>query len=117
MPQQPQSQYLYHHIVRPPSNGTAVAALVLGIIGIAIGIWSFIPILGLFSAITGFLPALLGVIFGHLGLAKARQLNGLGHTSALTGLVLGYVTLGVIALVTLFWILAMVGSSTSSYSY
>ncbi|SEB65868.1 hypothetical protein SAMN04489806_1426 [Paramicrobacterium humi] len=116
-PQPPQSQYLYHHIVRPPSNGSATAAMVLGIVGIVIGIWSFVPILGLFSAVTGFVPALLGVVFGHVGLGKARQLRGTGHSAALTGLILGYITLAVIVLVTVFWWLAIIGSSSSSYSY
>src|SRR5690606_15212613 len=41
------SQTVYQQVVRPPSNGMAVTALVLGIVAITVGVWSIIPVLGL----------------------------------------------------------------------
>lgn len=56
------SQTVYKQVVRPPSNGTAVSAMVLGIVAIAVGVWSVIPILGLLAAFFAFVPGVLAVI-------------------------------------------------------
>ncbi|HSI33939.1 MAG: DUF4190 domain-containing protein [Phycisphaerae bacterium] len=55
-----------------PSNGPAVTSLVCGIAGI-------IP----------FVPSLLALVFGMVGLNRAKQLGGTGRGMAVSGLVLG----------------------------
>ena len=106
---------VYQHVIKPPTNGLAVTSLVLGIVGIATGIWSPIPIVGLFAAFLGGLPALLAVVFGHVGYATSKR-NGVGRGNAIAGLVMGYVTLGIIVLTTLSWIAAIAGSGSTSAS-
>lgn len=66
-----------------PTNGMAIAALVCGVLGI---IGSFIPIVMYFTAVL----AVLGIIFGVLGMKKAKQL-GSGNGLAIAGLILGIV--------------------------
>ena len=108
------SQTIYQHVVRPPSNGMAVAALVLGIVAIAVGVWTIIPILGLVAAFFAFLPGVLAVVFGAIGRTRSKALGGLGRGQAMAGLVLGSITLGIIVLTTLVWILATVATGSSS---
>ncbi|MEX1079523.1 MAG: hypothetical protein WED09_10490 [Homoserinimonas sp.] len=107
------SQTIYQQVVRPPSNGMATAALVLGIIAIAFGVWSVIPILGLFAAFTAFVPAVLAVVFGAIGRTRSTTLAGIGRGQALTGLVLGAVTLTIIVLTTIGWALLSIPFSVS----
>ena len=91
-----QHQVIYQQVVRAPSNGPAIAGMVLGIVAIVIGIGSPIPIIGLISAFFAFAPALLAAIFGHVGLSKARTMGGVGRGQATAGLTLGYLTLAII---------------------
>ena len=65
------------------TNGMAIAALVCGVLGI---IGSFIPVVMYFTAVL----AVLGIIFGVMGMKKAKQL-GSGNGLAVAGLVLGIV--------------------------
>jgi Domain of unknown function (DUF4190) len=68
-------------------NGLAVAALVLGIIGVVAGV----------TVILFFLAFPLGVlalIFGLVGQANARKRDGAGRGQAIAGTVLGGVTIG-----------------------
>lgn len=74
-----------------------------------------IPIVGLFFAFLGGLPAILAVIFGHVGLATSKR-NGVGRGNSLAGLVTGYITIGIIALTTIFWIVAIAGSAATTAS-
>lgn len=111
--QPPQQQVIYQQVVKQPGNGMAVTSLVLGIVAIVIGVWTVIPFLGIGAAITSFVPALLAVVFGHLG-KRAVQQVGKGHGQAMTGLVLGYITLGIIVITTFVWIVAFIGSAASS---
>lgn len=111
----PATTVVYQHVIKPPANGMAVTALVLGIVAIVTGIWSPIPIVGLVFAFLGGLPALLAVIFGHVGSVIAAR-SGVGRGSAVAGLVLGYVTIGIIVLTTLFWVVAIAGSAATSGS-
>lgn len=110
------SQTIYQHVVRPPSNGMAVTAMVLGIVAIAVGVWSIIPILGLAAAFFAFVPGLLAIIFGAIGRTRARALGGIGNGSAMAGLVLGTVTIAIIVLTTIGWILLTVPVSSTSHS-
>ncbi|MAT18620.1 MAG: hypothetical protein CMF56_08670 [Leifsonia sp.] len=107
-----QHQVIYQQVVRAPSNGPAIAGMVLGIVAIVIGIGSPIPIIGLISAFFAFAPALLAAIFGHVGLSKARTMGGVGRGQATAGLTLGYLTLAIIVLTTAFWIVAIPASSS-----
>jgi cell shape-determining protein MreD len=97
----------------PPSNGAAVASLVLGVVAIAVGVWALVPIIGVFASALSFVPALLAVTFGYSGLSRAQQV-GVGRGAAMGGLWTGWVTLALIAGTTLFWVTAlMVGSAAS----
>lgn len=73
------------YIVRPApvTNGTAIAALVLGIIAAASAL---IPLAGFFLLP---IPALLAIILGIVGLNRSKQLNGLNRVPAIVGIVLG----------------------------
>ena len=104
-------------VIKPPTNGMAVTSLVLGIVAIVTGIWIPIPILGLVMMFWAFLPAVLAVIFGHVGLRNATRLGGIGRGASLTGLILGYVTLGLSVITTFLWIVtAAAASSSGQYS-
>jgi hypothetical protein len=109
----PSSQVIYQQVVRAPSNGIAVAGLVLGIVAIALGVWMVIPVVGLFFAFVSFVPAVLGVIFGIVGLRQAARV-GVGRGAALTGLVTGGLTLAIGLLTTMFWIFAIAASAASN---
>ena len=62
-------------------NGIAVAALVLGIIGVGIG---WMP----FLVVVGFVAAILAIIFGVIGLRRSRE-RGVGRSQAIVGLTTG----------------------------
>ena len=111
----PQQQIIYQQVVRPPSNGMAVTALVLGLVAIVTGVWSPIPFVGLFAAFFAFVPALLAVIFGIVGLRKARTV-GVGRGNSVAGVITGGVTLGIIVLTTAAWIAAGVAASATNYT-
>jgi Domain of unknown function (DUF4190) len=70
----------------PPASGMAIAAMVLGIIGIVTG--------GILV-----IPQILAVVLGHLGLKDPR-----GKGFALAGLIMGYLVMGlwVLGLISLF---------------
>jgi hypothetical protein len=80
----------------------AIAALVLGIIAIALGSWSVVPMLGLVAAFFAFAPAVLALILGIVGMSKAKAV-GVGRGQALAGVVLGSVTVGIMVLTTFAW--------------
>ncbi|MEU8680321.1 DUF4190 domain-containing protein [Streptomyces sp. NPDC048611] len=65
-----------------PRNGMGLTALVLGIVGIALGL---LVILFWLS----WLPALLAVVFGSVGLSHARKGRATNKGVALTGVILG----------------------------
>ena len=81
-PQPPHVMYLQ----RPPSNGLAIAGLVLGIVAL---VTALIPFIGWFLA---FLPALLAIIFGHIGFSTANR-TGLRKGESVASFVLGYLAL------------------------
>lgn len=63
----------------PPGNGMAIAGLVLGILALLL---CWIPFLN-------WILAILGIIFGAVGMSKANKIGGRGKGLAVTGLVLG----------------------------
>ncbi|WP_174843925.1 DUF4190 domain-containing protein [Cryobacterium sandaracinum] len=109
----PQQQIIYQQVIKAPTNGMAITSLVLGIVAIITGIWIPIPILGLFMMFLAFLPAVLAVIFGHVGLRNATRLGGIGRGASLTGLILGYITLGISVITTFLWIVTAAAASSS----
>lgn len=91
----------------------AATALVLGIVAIVFGIWIPIPIFGLFMMFIAFLPAVLAIVFGHIGLTNSAR-SGVGRGGAITGLVLGYVVIALSVAVTALWFVGMAASSSST---
>ena len=65
-------------------KGMSIAALVFGILGI---VGSFIPVVCYFTLVL----AILGIIFGALGMKKAKLAGGEGKGLAVAGLVLGII--------------------------
>jgi predicted PurR-regulated permease PerM len=82
----------------------AIAALILGIVGAAL---SLIPVLGPFLC---WLPALLAIVFGFIGLSTASRLNGLRRIEALWGTILGFAPIPI----TIGWILVLAAFRTVS---
>jgi hypothetical protein len=73
----------------PASNALATAAMVLGIIAVSI---SWLP----YAVVLGLLAALLALVFGIIGLRRART-RGVGRAFAVTGLVTGFAALALSA--------------------
>ena len=86
-------------IATPPSSGVATASMVLGIIGLLVG-WC-----------TCGLPALLAIILGHMGLNQTRNNQKSGRGMAITGLVLGYLTIVPAIIGTVLVAIAFFGST------
>ncbi|GGE95184.1 DUF4190 domain-containing protein [Mycetocola zhadangensis] len=108
-----QQQVIYQSVIKQPSNGMAVTALVLGIVAMVFGIWIPIPVLGLFMMFVAFLPAILAVVFGHVGLRNAAR-SGVGRGGSIAGLVLGYVVIALAVGTTALWIIAGAASSSTT---
>ncbi len=100
--------YPYGTYAPPPPRGLAIASMVTGIVGVFLS----------FSYGLGFLPSLAAVITGHL--ARKRQPYARGMS--LSGLICGYIGLGISVLWTIgivvfiVWAAAHPGGLTSSYS-
>src|SRR6478735_12833830 len=107
-------QPYYVQIQKPPTNGLAITSMILGIVAVVIGVWALVPVLGLVAAVLGFVPAVMAVILGHIGMTRSRQMNDIGRGQAMTGLVTGYIALGIIVLTTAFWMLFVVGTAAST---
>lgn len=79
----------------PATSGYAIASLICSILGF-IGVFGLGPI--------------LGIIFGHLAIREIDRSRGLlqGRGMAQAGLILGYISLGLVLLVLLFFIAVFV---------
>lgn len=106
--------HYYVSIQKQPSNGLAVTAMVLGIVAVVIGGWTPVPVLGLAAAGLAFVPAVLAVIFGHVGLNRARSIGGVGRSQAIAGLWTGYITLGIIVVTTAVWFILIAAAGATS---
>lgn len=96
----PPSGFPSAYPVKPKANGMALAAMILGILGLTVGLCLlFFPVM-----------PILAVIFGHIGLAQTRKTGAPGRAYAITGLVTGYVG---IALAVLWLIGTIIGTFTS----
>lgn len=87
---EPQQNYYYNTSDRivnvEQKNGMATAGGVLGIVGFVLGL---IPLVGIWF---GFILGVLAIIFSGIGLSKSSMIDGVGKGLAVTGLVLGIVT-------------------------
>lgn len=94
-----QPVYLQPVMIAQPTNGKATAALVLGLLSL------------LFWVLTG-IPA---VILGHMALNEINASNGTqgGKGSAITGLILGYVAVGILAICIFCYLLGGLASLSS----
>jgi hypothetical protein len=91
-----------------PTNGLAVAALVLGIVGLLGGI---IPILGWFAS-----PfALAAVGFGFAGLGRAKTAHK-GKGMSIAGLVTGFLALAAITAWTVWLVVGQANHTADLYS-
>lgn len=81
------------YVAAPPTNGLAIAALVLGIV------WVY------------WVGSILAVVFGHIALSQINQRGQGGRGMAIAGLVLGYIGLFFLALVI---VLAILGTTVHS---
>lgn len=86
----------------PPSQGMSIASLVLGILAI--------PATFCYGA--GFLFAILAVIFGHIGYGQYKRQTGQASGMAIAGLICGYLSLLVVAIVFLF-VIAVIQAASS----
>lgn len=85
-------QYGYPPQLPARTNGLAIASMVLSLVGVAL----------LCAWGAGGLPALLGVIFGHVARGQIRRERTEGGGMAMAGLVIGYCVIGLAALVIVF---------------
>ena len=87
-----------------PTNGMAVAALVLGILSLVL----------FFTVVPPFILGALAVIFGVLGLSKANQ--GAPHKGlAIAGLVCGAV--GIVAAIAFIALVVTTGDATTNFTF
>ncbi len=81
----------------PQGNGMAVAGLVLGILALVL----------FFITWPSWILAILGIIFGALGISKANKIGGKGKGMAIAGLVCAVLGL-LISIVWTMWIIGQV---------
>jgi hypothetical protein len=72
----------------PPSNGIGTAA---GVLGIVAAVLMFIPFIDYVAIILG----VLAVILGGVGINRSKRLGGAGKGMAITGLVLGIISVAI----------------------
>tara|TARA_B100000035_G_scaffold305026_1_gene305392 strand:- start:578 stop:994 length:417 start_codon:yes stop_codon:yes gene_type:complete len=83
----------------PISNGMANSGLVLGVFGV--GSILLAPLTEGGTCLVAWLFGLLGIIFGHIGAARGKQI-GVGRTQGIIGLTLGYITLALYVVPVIF---------------
>ena len=74
---------------RQPSSGLAITSMVLGIVGLVLCWFIYI----------GLPAALLGVILGFIALNKVKAGTGGGRGMAVTGIVCGFIAIGLVVVV------------------
>lgn len=75
-------------VTAAPSNGIGTAAGVLGIVG---AVLMFIPFVNYIAVLLG----VLAVTFGGVGINRSKRLGGAGKGMAITGLVLGLISIAI----------------------
>lgn len=88
----------------PQGNGMAVASMVLGILAVVLcWIWFL-----------GGILALLAIIFGAVGMSKAKKIGGRGKGAAVAGLVLGVIGIVLAVIIIIMAVIAV--SAFESYA-
>lgn len=98
-PPPPQYQHYPAYPQRPPTNGMAIAAMVVSIVGMA-GMCAWGPLSIVVSPV--------GAILGHAAKRRVKATGESGDTMAVVGIVLGWIGLGLSILmlagyIALFW--------------
>ena len=101
-PPAPSGAPAYAPVPAGPPQGLALAAMITGIGSVLLS----------FGGI-GLLPAIAAVVLGHLAQRRQPYARGLW----ITGLITGYVALGISLIWGLFVVLAIIAGIASSYSY
>lgn len=83
-PPQQQYQYPYPYPPARPTNGMAIAAMVLGIV------WVY------------WVGSILALIFGYVALNEIRRTKQAGEGMAIAGIVLGWIGVGILGIILLF---------------
>ena len=90
----------------PISNGMANSGLVLGVFGV--GSILLAPLTEGGTCFVAWLFGLLGIIFGHIGAARGKQI-GIGRAQGIIGLTLGYITLALYIVPIIFLLILFEG--------
>jgi hypothetical protein len=92
-PYQPPPVYIPqpYAYMRPPDQGMAVASLVCSLIGLVMCF-----------------PAILGIIFGHIALSKAKRGEAGGQGMAQAGMIIGYVITALWLIPVILWFVFVV---------
>jgi hypothetical protein len=96
-----QPGYAYQPVAAGPAQGLSLASLLVGIGALLLSFASL-----------GFLPAIAAVILGHLGQRRQPYARALW----MTGLITGYIALGISLIWFLFGLIAVI-AGFSSYNY
>jgi hypothetical protein len=105
-PPAPQQQPVNYAPVGPKNDGMSIAGLVCGISGLT-----------LIGCGIGLIPAILGVVFGVLGMKKVDASGGAlkGRGMALAGAICGAVAIGLFLLWLVLALFGVFNSDSSSY--
>jgi len=90
----------------PISNGMANSGLALGVFGV--GSILLAPLTEGATCLVAWLFGLLGIIFGHIGAARGKQI-GIGRAQGIIGLTLGYITLALYIAPVIFLLIVFEG--------
>lgn len=101
-----QQQVVDQPLATQPVNKPAVTALVLGIITVILGMWIPLSAEGSIMISLAFLPAVLAIVFGHVGAHVAKRI-GVGRGAARIGFITGYLIIAVSIGTVLYWINAL----------
>ena len=77
-------------LVQNPTNGSATAGMVLGIVSMSFSVLS--PLTWFLCCFISIPLAFFGVIFSHIGYSNSKQ-TGVGNGQAITGLILNWLQL------------------------
>ncbi|WP_156759450.1 DUF4190 domain-containing protein [Microbacterium karelineae] len=78
----------------PPANPLAVTSMICSFVAPATWMFSWIPVIGVIIAILSPVAILLAIIFGHIALAQIKKGETGGRGMAMTGVIIGYVCIG-----------------------
>ncbi|AWB87664.1 hypothetical protein [Mycetocola zhujimingii] len=101
-----QQQVIDQPVMTEQANKPAVIALVLGIVTVILGMWIPLSPYGLIMIPVAFLPAVLAIVFGHVGSRKAMRV-GVGRGAARIGLTTGYLIIAVSIGTVIWWMSAL----------